>query len=324
MLTSMQKIPRKTYLLLFLLIIPGLLTAADPSLPQLPADMVVARVNNVELRGDALNEYVGIFLPNLAFHGKVRPEKIGEYRRKALDRMILHELIYQDAIRRGIRAAPDKIEAEINLTRRRFRTEESFQKALAARGLTLEYLRRLAERNLKVAEVVRRDITSRNRIPDKQIRDTYSRNMERFHQPESILLRHILFKRNTEQAEEIRRMALSNNTPREFERLACKYSEGDYRVKGGLLGWVHRGRLDPELEKAVFDLREGQVSRVVKTSAGLHLLRVEKRRAARQVPFEEVREKINAQLMAKKTEQLREELRQRVFQNAKVEILAKF
>lgn len=304
-----------------------LLSGADSALPQLPADQVVARVNGTELRGAVLNDYLEVFLPNFTFHGKVQPEKINTYRQQALERMILHELIYQDALRRRIRIPTSQIEAEIARTRGRYRSQAAFEKAVAKRGLTIKGLRSVAEHNLLVAEVVRRDITNRTRVTDVEVRAYYRKNLARFREPESVQVRHIFIPPGLgadRQAREVRQKALDKNTSEEFDRLAREYSKDDYRVMGGMLGWVHRGTLEPELEKAAFALRPGEVSPVIATSTGFHVLRVEGKRSERQVPLRGVQEKIRSQLAEARAKQLREELRARLYKNAKVEVLTRF
>lgn len=315
------------FILLVSLFETGPSWAAQNSLPQLPAQQVVARVNGVELRGAALNEYLEVFLPGFSFHSKVQSEKINTYRRQALERMILHELIYQDAVRRGLRVPSSQVEAEIARTRQRFRTREAFERSLEKRGLTMEELRALVRRNLLVAEAVRRDITARSRVSDEEVRRYYRKTAARFRQPESVLLRHIIIPSGpgaAGQANEVRRLAIAKNSGEDFDQLARKYSKDDYRVLGGLLGWVHRGRLEPDLEEAAFRLRPGETGEVIQTPTGFHLLRVEGKQPERLLPFNEVRENIRGELEAAKAKRLREELRARLYRNAKVEILARF
>lgn len=309
-----------------LLFVAPLLAAAEDSVSPLPPDQLVARVNGVELRGATLNDYMDAVLPNLGIHGKMQSDKINLYRREALDRLILHELIYQDALRRQIRIPVTQIDAEIARTRGRFRSQDAFEKALAKRGLTLKGLRSITEHNLLVAEVVRRDITNRTRVADPQVRAYYQKNLGHYREPESVQVRHIFIPPGLgadRQAQGVRQKALAKNTSEEFDRLAREYSKDDYRVMGGMLGWIHKGRLEPELEKAAFALRPAEVSLVIATSTGFHLLRVEGKRAERQVPLAEAREGIRTRLVEARTKELREQLRARVYKDAKVEILTK-
>ena len=155
---------RRIVLLLALLGGFSLPVASQSALPQLPADTVVARVNGVALRGAELNGYVEAIIPNIGFHGKVDPSKINQYRQAALDRMIMHELVYQDAVRRHIRIPSERIEREVQMEERRFRSPAAFKDALARQGFTVKSLHTLIEHNLMVAEVVRRDILNPSKV----------------------------------------------------------------------------------------------------------------------------------------------------------------
>ena len=318
---------RRIVLLLALLGGFSLPVASQSALPQLPADTVVARVNGVALRGAELNGYVEAIIPNIGFHGKVDPSKINQYRQAALDRMIMHELVYQDAVRRHIRIPSERIEREVQIEERRFRSPAAFKDALARQGFTVKSLHTLIEHNLMVAEVVRRDILNPSKVSDSEAKAYYEKNLSRFREPESVLVRHIFFPPKPEsagQAEQVRQKALAKNTSEEFDGLAWKYSKDDYHVMGGMLGWVHRGRLEPEVEKAAFALKPGQVSAVIKTPTGYHLIRVEGKQPAHLIPFQQVRKMITSQLEAKKQERLRNQLKERLYKQAKVQVLEHF
>ena len=314
-------------LVVWMLCCTVLVAAGNTSLPQLPAQQVVARVNGVELRGAALNDYVQAVFPDFSFHGKVQPEKLNVYRRAALDRMVLHELIYQEGVRRRIAVPSAKVEAEVALMRGRFRSPEEFQHSLSEHGLTLDQLRAHIQRSMVIAAVVRRDVTARAVVTDQEVRAYYQKNLPRFHEPEVVHVREIFIPpgpAGAKQASDLRALAAAKNTSQQFDQLATRYSKDDYRVMGGDFGWVHRGRLEPELEKVAFTLRPGQLSPVVETKTGFYLLRVEGKRPARLVPFKEMSDKIRSQLLAEKRKRLSDSLRAEVAKNAKVELLAKF
>ncbi len=75
-----------------------------------------------------------------------------------------------------------------------------------------------------------------------------------------------------------------------FKKLAKAYSEGPSAAQGGELGWITRGQTVPPFEEVAFALKAGEISEPVRTDFGWHIIRVEERRDARQLPFEEARE----------------------------------
>lgn len=316
--------------ILFVLCCATLMAASSPSLgslPQLPAGQVVARVNGVELHGDVLNDYVKAVLPDFSFHGTVKPELLNTYRKAALDRMVLHELIYQEGMRRHTTVPPAKIEAEVNEMRRMYRTPEAFEHDLSRRGFTIDQLRAQIKHNMIIAAVIRHDVTARLIVPDRQVRDYYQNNLNRYREPAKVKMREILIPPGADaakQAADIRAQAGAKNTSANFDLLAGKFSRDDYRVMGGEVGWKHRGSMDPDIEMAAFSLAPGQISPVFQTKTGYHILRVEEKRNAHLVPFTEVRKKIREQLISEKKMKLSQALHDRVYRDAKVELLAKF
>lgn len=312
---------------LALLLCCAMSLAATSSLPQWPANQVVARVNGAELKGDTLNDYVEAIIPDFSFHGKVQPEMINEYRRAALDRMVLHELIYQEGVRRGVEIPASKIEAEVSLEQGRFRSAEAFQQALSNRGFTLDRLRAQIRRNMVIAAVVEHDVTGRAKVTSYEAHVYYRKNLQRFREPATVHVRDIFIRSSPQalkQANDVRSQAAEKNTVEQFDQLAQRFSQDDYRVMGGDLGWVHTARLEPDLEKVAFALKPGQLSPVIQTKSGFYILRVEGKHQARTVPFSEVRAKIRGQLVEDKRKTWTDVLRARVYRNAKVELIAKF
>ena len=102
--------------------------------------------------------------------------------------------------------------------------------------------------------------------------------------------------------------------------IAWDYSDGSYRVKGGDLGLVHKGRLDPDLEKEVFQLEPHQLSNIIETRYGYHVVRVEEIKAPEQLTLEDVSQRIQEELTEKKEKRLRESLVEKLRAQAHIEI----
>jgi peptidyl-prolyl cis-trans isomerase D len=105
-----------------------------------------------------------------------------------------------------------------------------------------------------------------------------------------------------------------------FEDLARKYSEDPGSAKeGGSLGWIGKGRTVPEFEKAAFSLPKGQISDLVKSSYGFHIIRVDDRQDAHMKTLEEVKDQIEPNLKQQKAQQIAQKQAEDLLQQAKTQ-----
>jgi peptidyl-prolyl cis-trans isomerase D len=152
-------------------------------------------------------------------------------------------------------------------------------------------------------------------VSDKEAEEFYQTQREkRFHEPKTIKLRHILFLAEgadksaragaRQKAENILAEALKG---KDFASLADQYSEDPSHPAGGELGWFTPGQLLPPVEQAAFKLRKGEISKVVESPLGYHILKVDDIKAENTKTFTEVKAQIVAELKHEKgkTEALR-------------------
>lgn len=153
--------------------------------------------------------------------------------------------------------------------------------------------------------IQRRREVLRAEAPDMKERaqEFYRANPDRYTIPDRVSVRHILLSAITPEGRAARRAEAEDLLTRlrsgeEFETLAREYSEDSGTAKdGGLLRPFKHGRMVKPFEEAAFGLEHpGDLSEIVETRYGLHILRLEDREPARQIPFEEVEEALNARL----------------------------
>ena len=137
-------------------------------------------------------------------------------------------------------------------------------------------------------------------ISDEEVISYYEYNMDTFSEPKKVKARHILFKLSEtgseEKENEIRAKAESvlkeAREGEDFIALAKKYSEGPTKTKGGDLGYFSFGQMVKPFEAAAFDLAPGQISDLVRTEFGYHIIKVEDVKEASTKPLDEVRAQI--------------------------------
>jgi parvulin-like peptidyl-prolyl isomerase len=140
------------------------------------------------------------------------------------------------------------------------------------------------------------------RLSEAELRAAYQKNLAAYHQEEQVHARHILLttgagisdQKAKARADSLRKAAMGGA---DFTELARRFSqEPGASASGGDLGWFGRGRMVKEFETAAFALKPGEVSAVVKTQFGYHVIRLEERKPAGTKAFAEVKEDIRSQL----------------------------
>ena len=149
-------------------------------------------------------------------------------------------------------------------------------------------------------------------VSDDMLKLQYQANIQQYQVPNRVHVEHILFMtvgKPDAEVEEIKKKAedvlKQVKKGGKFEDLAKKYSEDPgSKAKGGDLGWITQGQTVPEFEKTAFSLSSGQVSDLVKTQYGFHIIKVLEKEAAHTKPFDEVKDSLRAPLLLSQADKL--------------------
>ena len=208
-------------------------------------------------------------------------------------------------------------------------SNEQFLQLLKTRGLTLEAYKKQVAESLLITKVVNAEVRSRLTVLDTELQEAYRAKQQQYQVAGGQTVSHILFlfpPYSTEQDEQRLRakaeavlQQLRNGG--EFTALARQYSDGPSAETGGLLGTFRPGELLPGFEEAAATLKPGEISDVVRTRIGLHIIRLEARQAAGMRPFEEVQEEIKSDILRDKTERKYQEWLESLRQQAYIKIL---
>jgi parvulin-like peptidyl-prolyl isomerase len=295
-----------------------------------PADApaVVARVNGVPLHADDLAAAMQTVIPLGSYHQSVKPDKMDDLRKRALDGLIDEELRYQEAVRLGIQVPPAEVEQALERARQAYRGRDAFERARRASGATMPQLRAGILRALLVQKAYDRLVASRCRATEADAARYYRENTARFILPEQVRPTLITigvdpaaprrdWERARQKANDVARRIAAGAS---FESLAREYSSDASRLKGGDLGFVHRGQLIAEFERALKALAPGQISPVIETIYGFHLLRLVDMRPAVQKTFEEMKATLMKDLTETRCAQTSAEWSKRLRDAARIEI----
>jgi len=291
-------------------------------------DRTVAVVNGVSLKERELERIIDELLPRAFYHQSVTPEKRAELRKKALDELIRRELYYQEAVRIGIKVSKSELKDGLENIKKRFKSKKEYQNALKQAGITEDDLKKDIERNLLINKFYQQEVLDISKVSDNELKEYYEKNKKDFLRPEAVRIRHILIKveptstdeekaKKKKEAGDILKRARQGE---DFAELAYKYSADDWRVKGGDLGLIHRGRLLPELEEVAFKLKPGEISDLIETIYGYHIIKMEEKLPPTQLGFDEIKDKLRKELEEKRKKEREENLLKTLKEKARIEV----
>ncbi len=200
--------------------------------------------------------------------------------------------------------------------RGRYQNEDEFSEDMARNGLDEASFASALEREMKVEAILEKVGTRAESVSDMDVELYYQYHPEQFRRPETRLARHILITLNDTIPENTREAAFKRiseiaarlaKEPQRFEEQALKHSECPTALDGGKLGDLPRGKLFPELDAALFGLNAGQVSGVIESELGFHVLRCDAVTVAGVLGFADAKQHIR---------KLLEQKRKRVYQQA--------
>lgn len=306
--------------------------AADPKGKN--AGQPVATVNGIAITRAEFDRNWAYFLQSsgIPSNHADKSGRVNEFRQQVLERLVDEELLFQESKRRNLGASTEQVDAEVAKAHEEFPTPEAFAQALDRNGLTEPGLHSLFTRNLSIENLVEKGIARDLTVSDAEVHDFYAGNKASFETPEQVRGRHILVAVDANADEKARQAAKAEaeallaqiKAGADFEEIARKSSDCPSAPQGGDLGFFRRGQMVAEFETAAFALKPGELSGVVETSFGYHIIRLEERKDAGTVPESEAAGQIREHLVSKKTEEAVEQRLKQLRADAKIELLLTF
>lgn len=311
---------------------PGPAEAEAPEIMVPPGDGPVAKVNGLEIPRDAFNRE---FRQTLERYRRARHEVKPALRERLKDnivrRLVDQQIIAQQAEKMGVGVAPDLLETRWQEHKKRYGSEEAFQAFLERAGTTVKDVRRSFDQN-HLREAVFRRIGEAVTVSGEEAREFFEKNEARYTEPEMVRASHVLIRvaanatpelvtEKRELAKKVRAEARKKGA--DFPALAAKYGEDPTKDRGGDLGFFPRGRMVKAFEEAVWKLDQGQISPVVKTQFGFHVIKKTGHRKAAKKSFEEVNTQIERSLLARNRNAAIRESLEKWKSEADVEIFVK-
>jgi peptidyl-prolyl cis-trans isomerase C len=299
--------------------------AAKPVPAQLPE--VVARVNGETISGKELEDAIRAISGRA---GPIPPDERDRVYRGVLDDMIGYRLMIQEAKARKIAVADAEIDAQVAQIRSQFPNDAQFQQALTAQNTTLEAVRNDTRDEMSAAKLVDSEIASKIAVKPEAVTDFYNKNQDKFQQGARVRASHILIgipqnaDAATKQQAKSKAEALLKDLKagKDFAEAAKANSQDPGSApNGGDLGYFEQGQMVPPFEQAAFALKAGEMSDVVETQFGYHIIKVADKQTSRVVPLDEAKKQIEEYLTQQNRHAQTEVFVQALKAKAKIEVL---
>lgn len=263
-----------------------------------------------------------------SYRGNDKAKVIEDTRNAVLERLIDSMLIEQMARKIGANIKEEEIMNILKDTLvKRNISMEKFLQDVEKDGGTLADVKKDIRAQLMRMKLMRWEIKSKIMITDQEIGAYYNEHRDEYEGREAVRIRQILFvipsnadsetKAKIEgEAQKVRKLALSG-TP--FEELVAKYSQGPKADQGGDVGFIEKGVMIPEMEEVAFKMPLDQISEVIESELGFHIIKVVDKRGAGIKPITAVREEIKAKLEDEKLEKKYDEWISSVRKKAHIE-----
>jgi peptidyl-prolyl cis-trans isomerase C len=265
----------------------------EPPKP-MPAELpdVLARVNGEDIKKSDFD----MLIRNIELsQGPIPAEKRDEVLRAALNQLVEYTLLQQEAKNRQLTVSDAEVNERIKAMQGQFPTEEAFTKALDARNMSIDRLRDDARVDMVISRMVEAEAASAQAPSDAECKEYYEKNPARFKLGESVRASHILILADEKADEATKKQARAKieainkrvKAGEDFAKLAQEHSQDGSAAQGGDLDFFGRGRMVPPFEQAAFALKPGEVSDIVTTPFGYHIIKVTERKDASTIPYDD-------------------------------------
>ena len=243
--------------------------------------------------------------------GTLPPAMVQQIRAQAINTLINREVLLQESEKKGITADKQKVQEGIQAIQKRFANPEQFEEALKNMKLSRGDLEKQYTQKTKIEALLDQQIVSKITVKEDEAKAYFNDHIDEFSQKAQIRARHILIKvdksadekKKAEAREQLVKVQKKIMAGEDFSELAKQYSQGPSSVKGGDLGYFGKGQMVKPFEEVAFKLAPNEVSDIVETRFGYHLIKVVDRKAEKKAVFAESKERVTEKLKNQRIQQ---------------------
>ena len=274
-----------------------------------PSEGTVAAVNGLVITQEDFDREMSRVKRQLLSMGKhLNDPQMPGIKKEVLENLINRELLYQETQNKGIKIDETIINEKVMTLKKRFPGEAEFKSALAKANISEAAIKTQIEQGLSIEQLISTYVTKKITVSGQEIKAFYENHPELFKQPERVRASHILIKvdpqadegKRTEAQKKIKEIQQKLQKGEDFATLAKALSEGPSKVKGGDLGYFSRGKMVKSFEDTAFALKPNEVSDIVETKFGYHLIKAIEKKPETTIAFEDAKDKLGKYLKQQK------------------------
>ncbi|MFO7810274.1 MAG: peptidylprolyl isomerase [Candidatus Delongbacteria bacterium] len=199
-------------------------------------------------------------------------------------------LMLEVADKENIEVDSAEIEETVSKIKNNFKTEEDFNNALEKTGDTLDSIRERIEKNFKLRNFVQKKFFEKTEVSDEDAKKYYEQYPDKFTRNEEVRASHILFNEaEKDKALEAHERLLKGE---DFAECAKEHSICPSGKEGGDLGFFDKGKMVPEFEEAAFSTGKGEISNLVTSQFGHHIIKITDKKPAGKYEFDEIKDSL--------------------------------
>ena len=270
-------------------------------------DRVAAKVNNEIITLSSVQERVEVLKAKYQNNKADFDDK--KILIETLEMMVAEKLKIQEGKKMELLVEDSAVEAAlVNIEKNNGLEEGQLKVMLESEGRSLEAYKNHIRDQILISKITRFELGRRITISDRKILKYYQANQKDYWEEVKIKVRHILIlldkeassDKKNESYKHINGILSEIKNGKDFSDAAVEYSEDVSASSGGDVGYIEKGKMVPEFEKVVYSLKEGEISNVVETEFGFHIIKVDEIRPGRTLPLNEVKDKIKNILSVEK------------------------
>jgi len=320
--TSKKSLPIAAIFICLLIALPALAEE------QKPADAKVAEVNGVVISREQFDKELEIHLERVSRQGRqLADDQLTALKKDILEGLIEREILFQECQKTGIKIQDQAVDEQLAAIKKRSPSEAEYNSALSQMKLTEADVKAQVARGLAIRELIDQQITGKIEITDEESKAFYDRNLQLFKQPEQVKASHILIKvdaaatdaQKSEARNKIDAVRQKLKDGGDFAELAKEYSEGPSNSRGGDLGYFKRGQMVKPFEDAVFAMQPDEVSDIVETRFGYHIIKVYDKKPEQTLAYADVKDQLSQRLKQEKIEKEATKYIDQLKKDAKIE-----